>query len=302
MIIDGLEGKPIELDCEKILKIHDELTEFLHDVNRRSKYQIWGKPDDFYDLITGSFGEAVSDCLLSSPNDVPLSENGFTTINDIDVMIPIGSSETLQTVLREMAIPNRKVSTQVHSIVVIGGRTIQIDFAIKSLRMVSNDFTERTAFWHLADRDNGIKSVYYQLLLGSLTAVNHDEDALSISYGLRVRNDDPERRQYETDTKKIIQRLLNIPDAEVRPRMINNLSSVEGICFLMDKFLDDAAINRVLAKFEHRLEGLRKTEKYNRDQEHCAWKVIDRVLRNRPILGSSHAPSTSLPSSDASTP
>lgn len=295
MIINGLEGTPINIDDgTRIQKINDELTTFLHEVNRRSGYMIWGRPDNFYELITGSFGEAIRDVLEEGILDWDQGVDKINVINDIDVMIPIGGDIALCKALTEMGVPHKKISTQVHSIVKFDDQWVQVDFTIKSLRMAPNEFTEKTAFWRLRDRELGIKSVYYQLLLGSLTAVNHDVDALSISYGLRVRNDDPENRQYETNMDAIIRRLLNIEkiDGVDALSIYMSISNVWGICFLMNEYLDDAAINRVLAKFEHRLEGFRKTEKYNKEQEVRVWKVIDQVLEGRAILGKSHAPST----------
>ena len=298
MIIKEFKSQPIELDEHELSEIQTDLNLFLVEINQKTQYQLWGRTKDFKDLIAGSFGAFLN---ITTFTDVvgaitELKRRGVDRINDIDVMIPLGTDGLLREALTSLEVPHRKVSTQVHSIVELGGKSIQVDFTLKAMQMAPCDFVRQTAFWSVTDQLNGIKSVYHQLLLGSLTAANNDVDAFSISYGLRVRNDDEEKREYETDILAIANRLFNADGKNIIfPKDIlfhECLSHFYGICYLMDTYLNDDEINRVLTKFEHRLEGLRKTEKYDKAQELAAWKIIDRVLADRPIIGKSHAPST----------
>lgn len=305
MIINYIQSEPIELNGEELESVYADLQLFLEEINEKSKHEIWGKTKDFGQFISGSFGAFISKRRHYGGEFLEVLKyfhnRGITKFNDIDVMIPVGSDELLRNILTGMDIPHRKVSTQVHSIAVLNGKAIQVDFAIKTFDKVPNEFTRCTSFWSVYDQNQGVKSVYHQLLLGSLTAVNHDVDALSIAYGLRKRDDDPANRTYETDLLTIAKRLFNRvgkddgQDDAFKRSIIeeNGLGSFYGICHLMKSWLSDGEINRVLTKFEHRLEGLRKTEKYDKAQELAAWKIIDRSWRIVQSLGNPTRPQRS---------
>lgn len=271
MKIEHLQGLPFTV--ADIGKIQEPLNNFLNELNKAT--MIWGpvpSPMDLY--ATGTFGAALNHHSFSSE----------IAISDIDIMVPIGSSDKIQRYFNDKEIPNKKFGTQVHAIVELDGVPRQIDFTMKPMYARPSSFAGLTTELHELDINIGLRAVYHKLLLGSLTAIHSDKDALSIAYGLR-RRDDIKPYTYETELDKITIRLFLQDDSESNSYLLDDaiyihdqLYHFKGICELLKRYCNKEQILRVRDKFQKRLEDYRKAPKYSAAQETLCMDIFNKTV------------------------
>lgn len=278
MEINGITGSPFTLLPSDPFSMLDKLSEILFSINEEANYKIWGyRPPNASSIVTGSMEAVVNSSIFQ--DDIPILRN--RKINDIDLMIPMGTDKFLMDALTKLGIPNKKYGPQVFAMIDIDGVTRQVDFAMKPFfDSRPTDFACMSSSWYEDDARSGIRAVYHKLLLMSLTAAYDDADAFSMAYGIRERD----KKEYVCEMEQIVLRLFdrdNQMEGLARSSLVGEaiheekLHHFRGVVDLMSFYMMEVERRKVREKFTRKMVDYDKSAKASPEEFDRVWALFE---------------------------
>lgn len=256
MEINGQTGVPFIGTLSDLNKAEWYLYKFLKNLNKKSDYRLYNK--NALTLVGSHYLTGSVEGILKNSD---LFRDEVITANDFDVIVPLEAKEFLGDLLKSEGIPFRKYGTQFHALVELDGILRQVDFEPKQFDEIGvpSEFAKFSNSWNRQDIHIGLKGAFHKMLLMSITAAWDEEDAFSVAYGIRKRDEEP--RVYVTDMEKILYRLFRPTSKADRRLLVSELTHFDGVSWLIKSFIPIDRHQKIYDKF------VRKTQERQYDEE-----------------------------------